>query len=452
MVAVEVRIEELPDDQVKVEVEVDAHAVDHAFEHAASDLAGSMSFPGFRRGKKVPMPVVAARVGQEALAAEAVRSHMPGWFWAAASENALRPVADPELEWDELPTQGKAFSFRAVVDVLPAPQLGEWEGLEVPRAEPEIPAEVVQAELERVRASVAELSPVDSRPAAAGDTVVVDLVGDETTRDYAIEVGHGRLREEIEAKIIGASVGETGSAAVDLGESGTTTVAVTVKEINEKVLPALDDEFAAKASEFDTLTELEDDIRDALTEALEAEIDVVFREQALDALAAATTFEKLEPVVAARVRSLWQGLARSLEQRGLAIESYLAATGRTPEDIDAQLKAEAEVGVKRELVLEALAEKLDVTITDEEIEAFIHEEAGDDHDDADRAVAELREQGGFEKLRGDLRFKKALDTVVESVKPIPVELAAAREQLWTPEKENDQSTGKLWTPGSEVDE
>ena len=255
MVAVEVRIEELPDDQVRLEVEVDAHAVDHAFEHAASDLAASMSFPGFRRGKKVPMPVVAARVGQEALATEAVRSHMPGWFWAAASENGVRPVADPELEWDALPTQGNAFSFRAVVDVLPPPQLGDWEGLEVPRPEAEVPDEVVQAELERVRESVAELSLVETRPAAAGDTVVVDLVGDETTRDYAIEVGHGRLREEIEAVIIGSSAGESGKASVDLGDAKATTVTVTVKEVNEKVLPPLDDELAAKASEFDTLAE-----------------------------------------------------------------------------------------------------------------------------------------------------------------------------------------------------
>ena len=347
MGAVEVRVEELPDDQVRLEVDVDADAVDHAFEHAASDMAGSMSFPGFRKGKKVPMPVAAARVGHEALAMEAIRSHAPSWFWAAASENELRPVADPELEWDELPEQGSPFTFRAVVDVLPAPQLGDWNGLEVPRPEADVPEEIVEAELERVRASVAELSPVESRPAAAGDTVVVDLVGDETTRDYAIEVGHGRLRDEIEGVIIGSGIGDTQLATVDLGDSKQAKVEVTVKEINEKVLPPLDDDLAARASEFETLEALEADIRDSLTEQLEAEIDVVFRERALDALAAATTFEKVEPVIEARSRSLWQGLARSLEERGMPIETYLAATGRTPEEIDAQLRVEAETGVKR---------------------------------------------------------------------------------------------------------
>lgn len=452
MSAVDVQVEELPDDKVRVEVEVGADEVDHAFEHAASDLAGSMSFPGFRRGKKVPMPVVLARVGHEALATEAIRSHVPGWFWTAATENKLRPVADPELEWDALPTQGNPFSFRAVVDVLPPPELGDWQGLEVPRPDAEVPDEIIAAELERVRESVAQLSRVDSRPATAGDTVVVDLVGDEVTRDYAIEVGHGRLRDEIESVIIGSSVGDTASAQVQLDEKKATKVDVTVKEINEKVLPPLDDGLAVEASEFETLEELEADIRRSLTEQLDAEIDVMFRERTLDALAESSTFDRLEPVVAARTRSLWQGLARSLEQRGMAIESYLAATGRTPEDIDAQLRAEADVGVKRELVLEALADELEIEVSDDEVVEFVHSEAGDDREDADTAVAELRERGGFEKLRGDLRFKKALDTVVESAKPIPVELAAARDKLWTPEKENDPPAGKLWTPGSEVDE
>ena len=455
MGAVDVRVEELPDDKVRLEVDVDADAVDHAFEHAASDLAGSMSFPGFRRGKKVPMPVVAARVGHETLANEAVRSHMPGWFWAAASENELRPVADPELEWDALPEQGASFTFRATVDVLPPPKLGEWAGLEVPRPEAEVPQEVLEAELGRVRSSVATLSAVDSRPAAAGDTVVVDLVGDETTRDYAIEVGHGRLRDEIETAIIGTSVGATEVATVDIGESKSTKVEVTVKEINAKVLPPLDDDFAADASEFETLEELQAEIERSLTEQLDAEIDAMFRERALDALAEATTFDRVDPVIEARARSLWQGLGRSLEERGIPIESYLAATGRTPENIDAQLRVEAAAGVKRELVLEALVEKLDVEVSDGEVEEFIHNEAGDDVDDAAQAVAELRARDGFEKLRQDLRFKKALDEVVEAVTPIPVELAEARDKLWTPEKdekENDTSSRKLWTPGSEVDE
>jgi trigger factor len=253
--------------------------------------------------------------------------------------------------------------------------------------------------------------------------------------------------------IVGTSVGDTASATVELGDSKPTTVEVTVNEILEKVLPPLDDELALNASEFDTLEELEADIEDTLAEQLEAEIDVIFRERTLDALAEATTFERLEPIVEARARSLWQGLARSLDQRGISVESYLAASGRTPEDVDAQLRAEAEVTVKRELVLEALADELAVEISDDEVEEFVREESDDDaQGDWMEAVAQLRERDAFEKLRADLRFKKALDTVVDAVTPIPVELAEARDKLWTPEKENDTSSRKIWTPGSEVDE
>ncbi len=452
MGAVKARVEELPDDKVRLEIEIDVDAIDHAIEHAASDLAESMSFPGFRRGKKVPLPVVTARVGQDALAAEAIRTHAGGWFWSAASENEIRPVAEPELEWDENPRMGSPFTFRATVDVLPPPGLADWTELEVGRPDAKLPREVIEGELERVRLSAASLSPVEGRPAAAGDTVVVDLTGDEITRDYAIEVGHGRLRDEIEEAIIGASVAETNAVTVDMGDSTTTQVNVTVKEINEKVLPPLDDELAVLASEFETLAELDADIENVLTEQLDAEIDAQFRERTLDALAEATTFERLEPIVQARARSLWHGLASSLEQRGLKVENYLAATGQTVQQIDAQLRIEAERAVKRELTLEAVADRLEVEVTDEEVEDFIRQEASDAGDDPGGAVEMIRERDGFDRLRSDLRFKKALDEVMTSVKAIPVELAEAREELWTPEKENAPSSRKIWTPGSEVDE
>lgn len=452
MVAVESRVEELPDDKVRLDIDVDIDAVDHAIEHAAGDLAESMSFPGFRRGKKVPLPVVAARVGQDALAAEAVRTHAGGWFWSAASEHGIRPVAEPELEWDENPRMGSPFTFRATVDVLPPPVLADWSELEVGRPEAQVPRELIDMELERIRASGATLSPVEGRPAEAGDTVVVDLSGDEVTRDYAIEVGHGRMRDEIEEAIIGTSVAETSVATVDMGDSTTATVDVTVKEINEKVLPPLDDDLAVLATEFETLAELEVDIENVLVERLDAEIDVQFRERALDALAEATTFERLDPIVQARARSLWHGLADQLEQRGLKVENYMAATGQTFEQIDAQLRSEAERAVKRELTLEAVADKLEIEVTEDEVEEFIEREASEHGEDPGASIAMVRERGGFEKLQADLRLKKALDEVMASVKPIAVELAEAREELWTPEKENAPSSRNIWTPGSEVDQ
>jgi trigger factor len=446
-------VEELEGSRVRLEVEVPEAAVEHAFEHAANDLAASMRVPGFRKGK-VPLPVVAARVGREALSEEAVRSHIEGWFWDAAMSSGVRPVASPEVDWEELPRQGGSFRFTATVPVAPKPEVADWTALEVPAVEPEVPAEVVDAELERLRSSVAELVPVSGRAVQAGDTVVLDLVAAEEGKkpaehhDYVAELETGQLAPELEEAIPGMREEETKEVPIALGE-GTGTVTVTVREIKEKALPALDDELARSASEFDTLAELRADIESRLRAQLEVELDARFRQDALDALVAATPVEGIEPLVDRRTNALLSSLVRSLERRGITVETYLSATGQTAEALQQGARSEAELAVKRELVLEAAADRLGVEVRDEEVEELIRREAEEAGDDPEETVTRMRESGGFDQLRGDLRLKKALDEIAAGVKRIPADLAAARERLWTPEKEKGGSGMKIWTPGSE---
>jgi trigger factor len=451
---VRTKVEELPESKVRLEVEVPEDAVSHAIEHAAADLASSMRIPGFRAGKKVPLPVIAARVGKETLSTEAVRSHIDGWFWDAAQIAGVRPVAGPEVEWDALPEQGGTFTFRATVPVAPKPKLADWNALEVAAAEPEVPAELVDAELERLREAAAELVPVSGRPVQATDVVVLDLVATEqgkepaAHRDYMAELGTGRLADELEEAIPGMAEGESKTVPLALPESEG-TVEVTVKEIKEKVLPALDDELARTVSEFETFAELRADIESRLREQLESELEARFRQDALDALVDASTIEGAEPLVERRTAALLNGLVRSLERQNVTVETYLSATGQTAEALQASARAEADRAVKRELVLEAVAADLGVEVADEEVEELIRTEAAEAGEDPDATVGTMRERGGFEQLRGDLRLRKALDEVVAGVKRIPVELAKAREKLWTPEKEKGGSGMKIWTPGSE---
>jgi trigger factor len=174
---VKTKVEELPESRVRLEVEVPEADVRHAFEHAASDLADSLRIPGFRKGK-APAQIVAARVGREAIWQEALRSHLDGWFWNAAETSGIRPVANPEVEVHDLPAEGDPFRFTATVAVLPKPAVADWTKLEVPKAEVEVPEEVVQAHLEELQRTAADVVPVEGRPAQDGDTVVVDL--DET--------------------------------------------------------------------------------------------------------------------------------------------------------------------------------------------------------------------------------------------------------------------------------
>jgi trigger factor len=448
MAALKTKVEELPESKVRLEVEVPEADVKHAIEHAASDLAGTMKIPGFRKGK-VPVPVVLARVGRDTVWQEAVRSHLDTWFWSAAESSGIRPVANPEVELAEPPVDGASFRFTATVPVMPRPELPDWTKLEVGAPEPEVPADLVEAHIDALRSSVAELVPAD-RPVQPGDTVVLDFVGSETHRDLVVDVGSEQVAEEIEAALVGMSGGETKKIELAV-EGGTEPVEIIVKDVKAKVLPEADDALAKAASEFDTLDELKSDIEGRIKEQLEAELEARFREDAVDALASATAIDdtSLAPLVEQRLTELLRGLARSLERRGISVETYLAGTGQSQEELIGRLREQAGNAIRRELVLDAVAVKQGIEVSDEEVESLVREQAVEAEDDLDAAISALREHGGFERLRGDLRLKKALDVVVADVKRIPLELARAREKLWTPEKEKGGQEMKIWTPGSQ---
>jgi len=442
-------VEELPENRVKLTVQVPSHDVHHAVEHAASDLAQTAKIPGFRKGK-VPRQLLVQKVGKERLMAEAIDSHIGGWFWNAATRNRLRPVAQPEFDF-ELPENDAAdWQFTATVRVQEKPELPDWSTLEVGAIEPEVPEELVQRELDALRATIAELIPVEGRPVGPEDTVIVDLVSPsgEERRDYVVELGRGAVVDEIESGVVGMSAGETKEIAFELAGDEQQAVTLTVKEIKEKKLPEIDDELARSASEFETLAELRTDIETRLLEQITEEVEAQFRSDAIDALVDASKVNAGGPLVEARTRELLRGLAQQVESRGLQLETYLAMTGQSAEQLIARLEDEARRSVGRELVLEAAADKLGIQVGDEEVEALVREQAELLDENADETLERLRESGRFETLREDMRLRNALDRVVGEVKRIPRELADAREAIWTPEKEKQQAETKLWTPGT----
>ena len=441
------QVEELPENKVRLSVEVPPGDVRHAVDHAASDLAASLRIPGFRKGK-VPMPVLMARLGKQRVYAEAVESHIGGWFRSAARTSRIRPVAQPEYAYDLPPSADAEFRFTATVAVQPMPEVADWTTLEVPAGEPEVPEELVQNELEVLRHAVAELVPVEGRPAREGDVVVVDLVGDGERRDYVVEVGDPRFIEEVNEALVGMSAGDTKTVRYE-EEDASAEIEVTVKEIKERSLPPLDDELARAASEFDTLGGLRADIEARLREQLEEELEAEFRAEAADRLVQASRIEASGPLVDARARELLEGMARSLQRRGVSVETYLAVTNQTPEQLIEHLRAEAARAVARELALEAVADRLGIEISDEALRAFIREQAEAAGEDAVEETVERVWQGPVrEQLREDLRLRAALDRVAADVKRIPIDLARAREKLWTPEKGAAPSETKLWTPAS----
>ena len=154
------QVEELGDSKVRLTVEVPGADVKHAVEHAATDLAGTVKIPGFRQGK-VPLTILKQRIGKERLYAEAVESHIGGWFWNAAAQTRIHPVEQPEYGYELPEGEGRDWRFTATVAVQAKPELPDWSTLEVPAAEPEIPAELVEQALQEVQATAADLAPVD---------------------------------------------------------------------------------------------------------------------------------------------------------------------------------------------------------------------------------------------------------------------------------------------------
>jgi trigger factor len=318
--------------------------------------------------------------------------------------------------------------------------------------EPDVPDSAVDEALQMVQATVAELSPVEGRPARPGDTLVVDLVqqdGEAAERDYVVDLGQGRLLDEIEQALVGMSAGEEKEVTYELGDDSTRTLTATVKEIKERVLPPLDDDAAKAASEFDTVDELRADLEEKIRAQLKVEAEAQFRRAVAAKLVEAAKVNARGPMVEARANELLRGLARSLEQRGIDAGAYLQLTGQTPQQLQQRMQVEASRAVGQELVLEAIADELKLEVTDEDVRETL-ERQGEEQEAVEWV---LQTPETLERIKEDLRLRNALDRVVGEVQRIEPELAEAREKLWTPEQQASQeaaATGEktLWTPGS----
>jgi trigger factor len=439
----ETQLEQLEGDRVRLTVEVPADDVHHAVAHATHDLAGRVRIPGFRQGK-VPTPVLVSKIGKERLYTEAVESHIGSWFWSAAARTRVRPTEQPAYQYDLPSSDAESWQFTAEFPVQSKPEPADWTTLEVPRSEVEVPDDVLSTQLELVQRTVAELSSVEGRPAAEGDVAVVDIVSEAGAhRDYVLELGSERLVDEIETALEGMLIGDTEEVSWEIGDDASQGALVTLKELYEKVLPPLDDDFARAASEFDTLEELRADIERRIREQLDEVAEGEFRRAAVDELVKATKLEPAPLVVEVRTRELLNVFIRSLESRGIDVGAYLQAAGIPTQALEQRLREEAKQSIARELVLEAVIDKLGLEVTDDEIREQLREQGESDAD-----IEEFVDRGGADRVRHDLCMKKAVDRIAAEVKPIAEEVAEAREAIWTPGKDEPAAAKKIWTPGS----
>src|SRR3954447_26849461 len=455
--------QDLGESRVRVDVEVAPDTLQRELDTAASALGRELKIPGFRKGK-VPAAVVIRRVGRDAVLDEAVRRALPGWYEEAVSDAGIATVGDPKLDLPDLPEEGSPLSFSIEVNVRPEAKLGDYKGLEVGRREPDVPKEEIDAELERLRESVASLEAVD-RPAGDGDFVVLDFVGTVDgepfqggdARGYLLEIGSGRLIPGFEDQLRGAKGGEEREVKVTFPEeyqaehlAGREAVfATTVKEVKEKRLPELDDDFAAEAGGFDTLDELRSDIESRLREAHERAIDGEFREAVVDAAVVDAKIDVGKDLVHAKAHEMWENTARRLQRQGLDPQQYLQLAGKDEHQLIEDAEPEAETALKREAVLAAVVDAEGIEVSDDELLDSLRQTAGGASEkEITKAFDRMKQQGRDDLLREDIAMRKAVDLLVEKAKPISVEQAKARDKLWTPEKDKEEAPQQLWTPGS----
>jgi len=392
-----------------------------------------------------------------------VRHSLGSWYAAAIDAAGIVPVGEPKIDLGDLPPEGEPLAFSIEIGVRPAAALGETEGLEVGRREPEVDDARVEHELEHLREHQAKLETAE-RAAKEGDFVVVDYVGSidgepfegGEGRDQLIELGSGRLIPGFEEQLTGASAGEERTIEVtfpdDYGAEHlagrAASFAISVKEVREKVLPELDDELASAAG-FDTLAELREDVRTRLLAQEERAIEAEYREAVLDAVVAKATVEVPDALVEARAGELWDQMLSSLRRRGISKEAYLQISGKDEEEILEEAKPDAAQALRREAVLAAVVAAEGIEPSDEELAAALAHTAEHEGVTPEQLLERLRKAGSLDALREDVATRKALDLLTERATPIPLAQAQAREALWTPGEEGaEQPAGKLWTPDS----
>src|SRR3954453_7353901 len=461
--AVKTKVTELPESRVRVDAEVPADEGERSIQRTARQLGANLRIPGFRKGK-VPPPVVIRRIGREAVLDETVRDTIGRWYVDAISAAHIAPIGDPELNLGDMPEEGQPLTFTIEIGVRPTAALGTYEGVEVGRREPEVDDAQVDAELEQLRGGPPPRREPAERAAHRGDFVVMDYegrLGDEpfeggAGRDQMIELGSGRLIPGFEDQLQGASAGDAREVKLTFPEDyqaeplagQDATFDVTVKEVREKVLPELDDDFALDQAGFDSLEELKEDIRTKLREADDRRVEQAFREAVVDAVVNESQVDVPEALVDARARELWERMLHSLSHQGINKDAYLRIAGKTEEELLEEAKPDAEQALRREAVIAAVIDKEQIEPSDGDVLDALQSSAARENTTPEKLRDRLQQAGRTDELKQDIAQRMAVDWLVERAKPITVEQAQARDKLWTPDQEAAEGGGQLWTPGS----
>jgi trigger factor len=411
---------------VKLTVEVPPDEFGKDLDRAYRKIAQQVRIPGFRKGK-VPKQIIDAQFGREAVLGEFLEDSVPTYYRDALREHDLAPIADPDIELGDV-EEGRPLVFTAVVEVRPRLSLDEsdYKGISVERPRIEISDEDVDGFLDSLRERFAELETV-GRPARSGDYAVIDVratvhdqeVPEGTKPDYLYAIGSGELGQKLDAELEGKRAGDilafNDTLGPGAGERAGQEVAfrVLVKEVKGKKLPAADDEFAKVASEFDTLDELRENIREQLARSRERAADADVRDRVLEELIASVDVELPDTLVDEEVEHRVAHAGERAQQAGMTLRQLLEAQGMDEARFRSEARDHAIRAIKADLVLEAVARREDLQVSEEELGREIASLAGALGRDPKELAKNLTRSGQVVSLAGDIIRSKALDLLVE---------------------------------------
>lgn len=426
-----VQVEKLEKNMAKLTIEVPAEELDKAIQSAYQKNKGKISVPGFRKGK-VPRQLIEKMYGKEVFYEDAANELLPTAYEEAVEECTEEIVSSPKIEVTQIEA-GKPFIFTAEVALKPEVKLGKYKGVKVEKQDTTVTDEEITAELEKERESNARTIEVTDRAVKDGDIATIDFEGfvdgvafeGGKGENYPLTIGSGSFIPGFEEQLIGKNKDEKVEVNVTFPEDyhaedlkgKAALFKVTIKEIKEKEIPELDDEFASEVSEFDTLDEYKADIKAKLTEKKEKDAKNAKEEAVIDAIIADAAMEIPEAMLETQQRQIVQDFAQRLQMQGLSLEQYFQFTGLDAEKMLEQVKPQAERKIKSRLVLEAIVAAENIQASDEDYEEELKRMGEVYNMEVDKVKEMLGDnEKAIGQIKEDLAITKAVEFVVKEAK------------------------------------
>ena len=425
------QVEKLEKNMAKLTIEVSAEEVEKAIEKAYQKQKSRISVPGFRKGK-VPRKMVEKMYGVGVFYEDAVNDMIPTAYEAAVKESELEIVSQPKIDVVQIEA-GKEFIFTAEVAVKPEVELGEYKGVEVPKSDVSVSDEEIMAEIDKEREQNSRIITVDDRAVEDGDMTVIDFEGfvdgvafeGGKGTDYPLTIGSHSFIDTFEEQLIGKNIGEEVDVNVTFPEEyhaeelkgKPALFKVTVKEIKKKELPELDNDFVEDVSEFSTVDEYKASIKTKIDEKKADEAKSAKEEATIEKIIEGAKMEIPDAMVDSQVRQMAEDFARRISAQGLTIDQYFQYTGLTSDKLLEQMRPQALKRIQSRLVLEAVADKENFEVTDEDVNNEINDMASAYQMEADK-LKDLLTDADKENMKRDIQVKKAVEFVTENAKEV----------------------------------